>query len=463
MYYMKKILLILGVLIFAQSAFAFDIVYPKKSGVTINSASSFFIGSSDKPLTINGENVKLHPSGGFAHVVNLDEGENKFEIKSEDEVKNFTIIRPKKLTGSVYTPPKLIEYETKKQFLTSVENSPLRETPVDAGINRMAHFQMGIPLSVDGEKSGFYRVILGENKKAWISKTNVKAFEGYLNSPAVVSGYDYIDSPEYFTFVFHLDKKTPFEIVEGETFLLKFYNVKDCADNTYVFDFPYSEASGTKKIAGYSGIYEGNDFVWKIRKFPKVDKRHPLKNIIVAVDAGHGGKDAGAIGCCGDKEKDVTLAIAKYLEHELKHRGAKVVMTRTDDSYVGLRERVDIANEKDAMFLISIHGNALPDSLNPNEHQGTSIYFYYNQAKLLAANVLVEMNCQLGTKNDKIRQGSLALVRNTNALSILIEAAYLINPEDNAMLINPQFQKHCAKAIADGIEKYLTDDKSLRR
>lgn len=452
---MKKIFILILGLVIGQSVFAFDIVYPKKSGVTINSASSFFIGSSNKPFTINGEAVKIHPSGGFAHVIKLNEGENKFEIKSDEQVRNFIINRPKKFTGGTYVPPKLTEYQIKKEFLTSIENAPLRETPVDAGINRMAHLQMGVPLIVDGEKSGFYRVVLGENKKGWISKTNVKAFEGYLNSPAVVSGYDYIDSPEYFTFIFHLDKKTPFEIVEGETFKLKLYNVKDCEENTYTFDFPYSEAAGTKKIIGYSGTYVGNDFVFKVRKFPAIYKKHPLKNITVAVDAGHGGKEWGAIGCCGDKEKDITLAIAKYLEQELKRRCAKVVMTRNDDSYVGLRERVDIANEKDAMFLVSIHGNALSDSLNPNEHQGTSIYFYYNQAKLLAANVLISMNNKLGTKNDKIRQGSLALVRNTNALSILIEVAYMINPEDNAMLINPEFQKRCAKAIADGIEDYL--------
>ena len=117
-------------------------------------------------------------------------------------------------------------------------------------------------------------------------------------------------------------------------------------------------------------------------------------------------------------------------------------------------------NKKDSMFLISIHGNALPDHLNPLEHKGTSIYYYYDQAKLLAANILVTMNQQLGTKNDKIRQGSLALVRNTNALSILIEVAYLINPEDNVLLIDPQFQKKCAKAIADGIENYLTQEDS---
>lgn len=454
---MKKLLLLLILLLNCLKCFSFDVVYPKKDIVTINSPSTFFIGSAkhkDK-LTINGEKVNVHHSGGFAYVVFLNEGQNKFVLTDGIDTKTYLINRPVKVSGGVYTPPKLIEYENRKQFLTSIDNAPLRNSPVDAGINRMSHFEKDIPLTIDGEKSNFYRVVLGENKKAWIAKTNVKAFEGYLNSPAVVSGYDYFDSPDYFTFVFHLDKKVPFEIVEGETFYLKFYNVKDCADNTYVYEFPYAEAAGTKKIVGYSGKFEGNDFIFKVRKFPKTDEKSPLKNIKIAVDAGHGGKESGAIGCCGDKEKDITLAISKYLQEELQKRGAKVIMTRNDDSYVGLKERVDIANENDAMFLISIHGNALPDNADPNKHRGTSIYFYYNQAKSLAAHVLVSMNKQLGTQNDNIRQGSLALVRNTNALSILIEVAYLINPEDNAMLIDPTFQKKCAKAIADGVEDFL--------
>jgi len=443
---MKKFLIILGSLIIGQTSFALDIVYPKKANVKIDSPSTFFIGSVavDKDLTINGEIVQVHSSGGFAHFVSLVEGENDFEIVSGDEILNYVVTRPKKVVDKNYKPPRLLEYQSRKEFLTSVDNSPLRATPVNSGINRVAHFPKDVPIVVDGEKSSFYRVVLGENKKAWISKTNVKAFSDKLSAPASVLGYDFVDDEKYYIFKFHLNKKTPFEINEGNIFYLKFYNVADCKDNTYVFTFPYAVTSGTQKIVGYSGEYEGNDFILKIRKYPEINVKRPLEDITIAVDAGHGGKEFGAIGCCGDKEKDITLAIAKYLKNELVSRGAKVVMTRDDDSYVGLSERVEKANKLDSMFLISIHGNALPDYLNPLEHKGT--------------NVLLTMNEQLGTQNDKIRQGSLALVRNTNALSILIEVAYLINPEDNAMLIDSDFQKKCAEAVADGIEKYLLNE-----
>ena len=104
---------------------------------------------------------------------------------------------------------------------------------------------------------------------------------------------------------------------------------------------------------------------------------------------------------------------------------------------------------------MSIHGNALPDGADPNKNSGTSIYYYYNQAKPLADVLINEITSQLGLNNDKVRQASMALARNTNALSLLIETAYLINPDDNAKLVNPEFQKRIAKAIADGLEKYF--------
>ena len=447
---MKKFILLLGLILLGSECFAFSIVYPKRNDVTINAKSTFFIGSSDKPLKINGQNVPIHPSGGFAYVVNLIDGKNVFTLQSENERKIFVITKPVLQSVCIF-PAQFIQYSEKKYFLVTTEGAPLRSTPVDAGINRLAHLQKNLPLVVDGEKSGFYRVVLEDNKYGWIAKSNVKSSENC--ELAEVLGYDYIDSKDYFTFIFHLTRQVPYEIVEDEPMLLKFYNVKD----SYVMNFPFKEATNGARLQGYGGQYEGNDFVFKIRK-PQVVTRG-LHGLTVALDAGHGGTELGAVGCLGDKEKDVTLSIAKYLQAELKKRGAKVVMTRDDDIYVGLKDRVEKANEHDATVLLSIHGNALPDGADPNKNSGVSIYYYYNQAKPLADILINEMTSQLGLNNDKVRQASMALARNTNALSLLIETAYLINPDDNAKLINPEFQINLEKAIADGLEKYFRADK----
>lgn len=451
---MKKFIVLLGLFLLGNNSFAFDVVYPKKNDVIINAKSTFFIGSSDKPLKINGKGVPLHPTGAFAYVVDLNCGSNTFIIQSGGQREIFVItrpvVKPVALSQSVFS-----QYPAKKSFYVTTEGAPLRSTPVDAGINRTAHLQRDVKLIVDGEQAGFYRVVLGKDKFGWISKTNVKNNTDNNASLASLSGYEYIDDENFYKFVFHLDKRVPFEMAEGDIFLMKFYNVKNQEDNTYIMNFPVKDALSGRKLIGYSGEYQGNDFILKIRKPLITNSRRPLHNIRIAIDAGHGGSEIGAVGCLGDKEKDINLAFAKLIEKELKKRGARVIMTRNADSYVSLKDRVEIANYGDAAVFLSIHGNSLPDGSDPNKNRGTSIYYYYNQAKPLADIIINTLVSEVGVPDDQVRQGSLAVVRNTNALSLLIEVSYLINPEDNANLINPEFQAQYAKAIADSLEKYF--------
>ncbi len=453
---MKKLFLLLGLIVFGNQVFAFDIVYPAKNDIILNSNSTFFIGSSDKPLKINGQEVPLHPTGAFAYVVNLNNGANTFIIQSDEQREIFVItkqaIKSIKSTPSVFSPYKEIKYG-----LVTTEKAPLRSTPVDAGVNRMSHLQRNVNVIIDGEKDGFYRVVLGKDKYGWILKSDVKFDSPQDNNLASLSGYEYIDDENYFKFIFHLNKKVPFEMVEGDPFLMKFYNIKDQLDNIYVFDFPIKDSLSSRKLLGYSGEYQGNDFILKIRKPIITNSRRPLHNIRITIDAGHGGSENGAIGCLGDKEKDINLSIAKLVETELKKRGARVIMTRSADNYVSLKDRVEIANYGDSVVFLSIHGNALPDGQDPNKNRGTSIYYYYPQAKPLADKIMDTVVSEIGVPNDKVRQGSLAVVRNTNALSLLIEVSYIINPEDNANLLNPEFQKQYAKAIADSLERYFSN------
>lgn len=443
------ILTSLLIVLCAQQVFALDVVYPKKSEVTIASDGTYFVGSSDtsKDLKINGTLVPVHKSGGFVYPVDLYFGVNEFVLESGDEKQIFRITNPKndtpaqnEISSKIYSEPKF--------FVTVKDNVPLRSTPVDGGINRIAHYQKGIPLKVIGEEGEFYKVELSEDKNAWISYRDVEKNDGYELSKILKKDAEIQD--EYFVFKLDFDKKTPYVIEGGYPFVVKFYNVEGEENNTFTFTFPHKQ-----KLAGYSGEYDGNTFVLKVRKFPEINDEKPLQNIKVVVDAGHGGDEIGAIGCLRNQEKDINLAIAKNLASELKSRGAKVIMTRKHDEAVSLYDRVKITNDNDGMIFLSIHGNALPDNMNPLENNGTSIYYYYPQAKPLADAIMKEMNEQLPLNDDKVRRGSLAVVRNTNALSVLIEVAYLINPEDNEKLINKDFQKNAAKAIADGVEEFL--------
>lgn len=479
---MKKILLLFLILFINHaSVFALDIVYPKKNPCSISSGSTFFIGSTNPTdfLKINDIDVKVSPSGAFAQAVPLKFGKNEFKIISgpqkldcqntsspfelhtsvpteEVQTINFVIDRPQQ-TVKTYTPPIFLEYPVMGGFFTKNDNVPLRSTPVDGGINRLSHLPKDVELFINGEKNGFYRVFLNSKICGWIDKSSVakteiaqqQAAETITNSPAKLKKAKSKLTREFYVYEFELDKKVPFSVSEENDLTFELFNIDGQKDNTLTFNIPIN------RLMGYDVSFEGAKFLIKVRRIPPINCQRPLKGLTIAVDAGHGGKEAGAIGCCGDKEKDINLAISKNLEQELKSRGANVVMTRERDIDVSLQDRVKIAKEKNADLSISVHANALPDGLDPNKNRGTSVYYYNNQAKPLAESILNSMTTELCTQNDKVRQGSLALTRPTSAVSVLVEVAYIINPDDYALLTDKCFQEKCAKAIADGIEDYL--------
>ena len=174
---MRYLLLILIIFSTALNALALDIVYPKKVKVNINCKTTFFVGSTDTlhPLIINGEIVPVHPSGGFAHFVQLNHGNNKFIIKSANETKEFNINSTWKApTKSKHPAPTVTTYATQKLFFTTEDKTPIRTTPSTGGINRIVHLQKDIPLYIDGELGKFYRIPLSDDEIYWVAKSHVK-------------------------------------------------------------------------------------------------------------------------------------------------------------------------------------------------------------------------------------------------------------------------------------------------
>lgn len=173
----------------------------------------------------------------------------------------------------------------------------------------------------------------------------------------------------------------------------------------------------------------------------------------VYVDAGHGGNDPGAIGVGGVKESNITLAVAKYLQAELKRQGISVKMSREKDLTKSLTTRCSEANNWGANIVVSIHCNAYTD---PNAC-GTETYVYKKglKAEKIATAVQRNLVATLGTKNRGVKAGNLAMVRDTNAPAILCELAFITNVNDCARLNKATAQKNCAVAICKGICSYL--------
>ena len=149
------------------------------------------------------------------------------------------------------------------------------------------------------------------------------------------------------------------------------------------------------------------------------------------------------------------LKIALYLKTILEEQGAIVFMTRVDDRFVGLYERVDFAREKNADILLSIHNNALPDGQNPYITHGTTTYYYHPQAKKFADIMQNSLLQYTKFNNLGIKSGSFVLTRPSMPISLLVEVGFMINPFEYEKLIDENFQKQCALGLKEGLENYF--------
>ena len=208
-------------------------------------------------------------------------------------------------------------------------------------------------------------------------------------------------------------------------------------------------------VFGWRTRWEGNDVVLEIRRPPAVDAARPLAGRTIAVDPGH--PPGGATGPTGLREQDANLAVAMALRDLLEREGARVVMTRTADTALGLYERTAIADSANAEILVSIHNNALPDGVNPFVNNGTTVYYFHPRAARLAMLTERALAGELGLRNLGAARGSFAVARDTWMPAILTEGAFLMIPEQENALRSPAFQLAYARGVALGIEAYLRE------
>ncbi|MBY0165541.1 N-acetylmuramoyl-L-alanine amidase [Cytobacillus firmus] len=172
----------------------------------------------------------------------------------------------------------------------------------------------------------------------------------------------------------------------------------------------------------------------------------------VVIDAGHGGSQPGAISANGNQEKVLNLNVALKVEALLrKEKNINVVMTRSDDSTLGLSDRVKVANSLKADIFVSIHGN----SNNSSSPHGTETYFTRDASKPLA-NVMHKHLVKATELMDRgVKYSSLHVTRETTMPAVLLEIGFLSNKSDEAQLFKDDFQNRVAQGIVEGIKEYL--------
>lgn len=178
----------------------------------------------------------------------------------------------------------------------------------------------------------------------------------------------------------------------------------------------------------------------------------PKGKLLVVIDPGHGGKDPGAIGIGGTREKDIILPISLRVAEVLQQNGVQVVLTRDSDYFVSLPGRVQMAERANADVFVSIHANSV--GLSRPEVSGLETY-YYDSGLGLARAVHNRILQSVNVRDRRVRKARFYVLRKSSMPSILVETGYLTGREDIAKLRNPTYQRQMGEAIAQGILQYL--------
>ncbi|WQW92910.1 N-acetylmuramoyl-L-alanine amidase [Helicobacter pylori] len=262
---------------------------------------------------------------------------------------------------------------------------------------------------------------------------------------------------------------------------------------------PLNEMSAKKEIPKKEAENESKNQVFIAEKNDTFIKTKRKKHKKIVLDAGHGGKDCGAMSANLVCEKDIVLEVVKFLYKELKKRGYSVLLTRDKDIYIDLVARTELANRKSADLFISVHANSIPKHSTSNAH-GIETYFlstarserarkvaeqenkddvnlmdYFskslllnslNTQRLIVSNKLA-IDVQYGMlqsirKNypdvvdGGVREGPFWVLAGALMPSILIEIGYNSHAIESKRIQSKPYQKILAKGIADGIDSFFS-------
>lgn len=184
-----------------------------------------------------------------------------------------------------------------------------------------------------------------------------------------------------------------------------------------------------------------------------------LEDVTIVVDPGHGGKAAGARGPSGLLEKDVNLDIARRLRDVLQAEGVRALLSRDSDVDVPLRSRPSVCSQVQPAIFVSIHCNSNP----ARRLRGTETYYHLRDpvCRSLAWAIEQAVCAAAGTVNRGVRSDGIrfrsgfAVLDEASVPAVLVEVAYINNPEDEALLASPEFRQRVAVGIANGLRAYV--------
>ena len=336
---------------------------------------------------------------------------------------------------------------------------------------KMGYIDTNVLLRVIDSTKDMYNVHLSKFHTAYIEKTYLKPDSAQKEKPFYLTNSFSVKGDSTFDYVgISMEEKLPyrsymeinpskiiidiFGVQSNTNWITQLHSLKEIK-NVYYNQIEDDVVRVTIELQhrqhwGYSIGYKGRNLVVKVKRQPeKLD----FKYLKIAIDAGHGGTNAGTGGINAKyEEKYYTLLFAKALERALKKKGVKkVIMTRTTDTTFDNKDRILFLQQQNPDFLISLHLN----SSNNTQVNGTSTYYKHIGFRPLTYSLL---NRMLELKlNEFGNVGNFNFVLNapTDFVNSLVEIAFMSNEEDEKKVLKAQFQEDVAKKLVLGIGDWL--------
>ena len=474
---------------------SFNVSYPSKD-ITTYYDGIFVTGIANpyEPVYINGQPAVQGRDGSFGLYISLEEGDNLLEIEQGDSYARRTVTR-KVWESTGYTPK--AEYDdTLRAYkgqvvqtinpLTSILSNPDKDEAIMDGVQQGV--QMVVEKSVRTTRDGIYTwaYVLSNggyvlaDKVEWVDDadyTDAEFNDIYLESigdgneylninitgkPAIVSSFK--DGSVEFTFLNTvLDEKFTAleESEENEEGLFltdisgeftTFCSVRQDGENTILV----LENDRENELWGYNTEYYDDETVKiYLKKAPKKQQgAKPLAGVSIMLDAGHGGKDPGALamsGIAGPDEKDVNLALTIATKQCLEKMGATVYLTRSDDTYLTLEERRSMITQLKPDLFIAQHHNSLDNTVDINSHSGVESYYFTGNSAVMAEIMAERISESTNRKNRGYGFGYFYVLRTDIAPSVLNEYGFVVNPQEYSGIYRDENIYKAAFATAQAV------------
>ncbi len=411
----------------------------------------------------------------------------RYKVKEEDEAKDVKI--GYKLKKNFFCSEKMFskaKVSIIPKELPRVAEVIGRRAYLNAGLGadrlggaKLGTLQSGIRLVVRGKVGDQYRVQLGDEMEAWLPTDFAQLLPIETPHPhslvgtLTVSGNDKED-----VVTVSLNQRLPYLSQQSVNPQALVVDIFGATSNTNwitqqlsgrgISSVTWNQIAANQYRLTITLKYQqhwGYDISYDNSSAMRIALRRPpiisspdsaLFGLKIALDAGHGGDNNGAIGSTGVKEKEITFSIIQHLDSLLKLKGATVVLTRASDVAVPMGSRTENIISSGAHILVSVHANSIGNNSDPELTKGTSAYYRHIGFQPLA-NIMYGKMLELGLDQfGLVGSFNFSLNAPTQLPNVLVETAFMSNPEDEMLLLDDNFRTRIAAQIVKGLQEFVT-------